>query len=500
MKTVVLPSSPPFFGWKSPCFALAAISVVSSCWAQDDFSLSASLQVDAPETLLFEGDSAEAELEVIAHPVSSRTWSGIKVRVITAKLDGEKLISASPVTVRLKRPGSEQWMIVSTNKWYTASYLGLKAEARKLGVKLTFKRASDDPIEFIAEVDSSQAELAQTAPLEVRCSALRVLDLRDPSDEDDDIEIDNEDTAWITHIEDETTVTQLMPRLSAKILGLPEDTTVSWQFENAYIRRKGLDDRRFPSGDEDWREVPGDKAWDLHGEFGKEFFGGDGQLRYRVTDADGKKIHEGERAFGIRSKNPSDSAALKIIRQERGKYWFAEAVSQHESRQGRQVFNQFNTLGRVVNQPNFGAPDAWGLFQIDSARGEEVSTMEAWDWRSNVQAGIKEFQTAERDTAKYLEALKRTYPDQYELPPSHLTPPGCKTQLTFEEASIIQLYNGAAIVKKLKTKWDTLSYYRGAFQFYPGNPSGKRWKFIPNKMNYLITVLKNELEGGMKTE
>lgn len=480
---------------------LASIAFgLGSCWCHEDFSLSASLHVDAPKALLFETDSTEAKLEVIAHPIDSRTWSGVKVRLITAKLDGEKLISASPLTVRLRRPGSEQWMQVSTNRWYSASYLGLKQDARELGVRLTFRRALDEPIEFFAEVDSSRAELARTAPLEVRCAALRILNLGDPQDEDDDLEIEDGDTAWITHVEDETTVTQLMPRLNAKILGLPEKLTVKWQFQNSYARRKGIDDRWFPSVEEGWREIPGSEAWDLHGEFGDEFFGGEGWLRYRVADAEGEIVNEGDRKFLILSKNPSDSAALKIIRQERGKYWFAEAISKHESRQGRKVFNQFNTLGRVVNQPNFGAPDAWGLFQIDSARGEEVSTMEAWDWRSNVQAGIKELQTAERDTRKYLEALERTFPDSYEPPPTHMIPAGCTTELTFEEASIIQLYNGAAVVKKLKTQYDTLSYYRGAFQFYPGNPSGQRWRFIPNKMNYVATVVKNELEGGLRTE
>ena len=249
-----------------------------------------------------------------------------------------------------------------------------------------------------------------------------------------------------------------------------------------------------------WREVPGNQPWDLHGEFDGEFFGGEGKLSYRIADPAGKQIREGERMFKILSRNPSDSAAKKIIAQERGKYWFAEAISRHESRQGRKVYNQFNTLGRVVNQPNFGAPDAWGIFQIDSARGEEVTTMEAWDWRSNVQAGISEFKTGERDIKKYLEALQRTFPNQYEPPPTHITPEGCKTELTFEDISIIQLYNGAAVVKKLKTQYDTLSYYRGAFQFYPANPSGKRWKFIPNKMNYVAKVLNNEVEGGIQTE
>ena len=81
----------------------------------------------------------------------------------------------------------------------------------------------------------------------MRCTALHVADLQGTDDEDDDITIDDGDTAWITHEEDETNVIQLMPRLSAQWWSLPRDYTVQWLFQNAYPRRKGMDDRTFPA-------------------------------------------------------------------------------------------------------------------------------------------------------------------------------------------------------------------------------------------------------------
>lgn len=490
---------PPPFPFPLKIFRYTALTLamtLASVAASGDFSLSASLNLDDPTAILFEGDSTEAQLEVIAHPVDATTWTGIKVRFVVAKLDGERLISSTPANIKITKPGNSSQTTITLNRWYTASYLGLKKDRSSLTTHISYRRSSKEPVEFFVEVDSERAEEARTAPLDVRCCDLDFIDAV-TEDPDDDITIGDEDTAWITHEEDATNVVQLMPRLRAEITSLTSDYTVHWRYRNSYARRKGIDDRAYPA--EGFLQLPGNQPWNLHAEFGTEFFGGDGILTYKIIDKSGKQIREGERKFKILSRNPSDSAAKKIIAQERGKYWFAEAISMHESRQGRKVFNQFNTLGRVVNQPNFGAPDAWGLFQIDSARGKEVTTTEAWDWRANVQAGIEEFQKAESDIQKYLEALQRTYPEQYEPPPTHITPEGTKTQLTFEEISVIQLYNGAAVVKKLKTKWDTLSYYRGAFQFYPGNPSGQRWKFIPNKMDYVQRVLK-EYEGKMTTE
>ena len=143
-------------------FLVALGLTLATAAGSGDFALSASLQVDEPSVLLFDGESTDAELEVIAHPIDATTWSGIKVRLVTADLDGERLISSSPISLRITKPGSRSSTSVSLNRWYSASYLGLKQNAPKLGVHLAYRRASKKPVEFFVEIDSERAEAAET--------------------------------------------------------------------------------------------------------------------------------------------------------------------------------------------------------------------------------------------------------------------------------------------------------------------------------------------------
>ena len=165
------------------------------------------------------------------------------------------------------------------------------------------------------------------------------------------------------------------------------------------------------------------------------------------------------------------------------------------------MFNQFNVpTSKVGDQPNWGRPDGWGMFQLDSARGEEVTADHAWNWKANLLSAIDEFDTGVTSHAKYMEAVRRTYPDKWESPPKFYQVPKCKTRLTFEEAAMIQLYNGAAVVKKLKTKWGSYGYYRSAWDFNPGRPAGRRWKFIVNKNDYVFRIINHEVEGNYPIE
>ncbi|MEM7015694.1 MAG: hypothetical protein AAF585_29895, partial [Verrucomicrobiota bacterium] len=119
---------------------------------------------------------------------------------------------------------------------------------------------------------------------------------------------------------------------------------------------------------------------------------------------------------------------------------------------------------------------------------------------ANLRSAMEEFDTAEESVNRYLEAVRRTYPEKYEsLPPSYKVP-GTNTTLTSMEAAILQLYNGAAVVSKLKTKWGSWSHYRCAWAFDPNKPSGQRWTFVKNKNDYVATVVKNEIEGGILIE
>lgn len=481
---------------------LAALVLCSPVAAQDEErqqTLSTTLEVESPRVLLFEGQSSTVSMEVIAHPNEDADWADIKVR-LKAELPPDVDLSELPVKIEAFHAASGKTLSVNPSEWYEPSYFGLGSSRRKVKFKVTFGSKAYYPIRLIGEVNSPHAEKAATAPFDVHCAQMTLLDLRDVNDPADDIPINQEDTAWMTHHEAVGKSVPIMPRLVGAVTGLPGDHSVQWLLQSQYRRRIGHDDVQIP--DDGWLKLPGNQAWKIYDAFEDKWghFGGEAKLSYRVVNEEDELIYSGVRVFAIRGRNPSDDGVKQFVEQKRGKYWYAWAVAQHESRQGNRVFNQFNSYGRVANEPNYGPPDGWGLYQIDSARGAEVTTNETWDWRTNVEGGIGELRTCEEHTHAYMDAIKRTYPSTWEEPPATYTPPGCETVLTWEEASIIQLYNGASIVRRLKNASGYYTYYRSCWKFYPGNPSGKRWRFVPNRNNYVYKVVKHEFEGGYKIE
>ncbi len=459
-------------------------------------SLSITFDLEQPSVLLFPGQSATAEVQVVAHPDETAVWKAVQVRFVARQpVSDDEAEESSPIRVTALHGGSRRRVAVTLNKWNYASYLGLGRQRGKFAIEVSHQRTSKHPVELFAEVDSPHGERTSTAPFQIRCADVQLVDLRDLASPGDDDAITEGDTAWLTHYQGENVELPIMPRLEARIDGLPTDYTVFWQLQSRYGRRGQKDLVRFP--EEGWLDMAGDEAWKAYTTYHEQFFGGDAKLSYRIQDDAGEVIRTGSRPFEIKCRNPRDGGAKAYIQKKQDEFWFAWAIAQHESRQNRLVFNQFNNGGRVANEPNYGPPDGWGIFQIDSARGEEVTTGEVWDWRENVRAGLEELKTAKRDTKKYFDAIKKTYPSQWEDPPKSYTPPGCKTALTAEEASILQLYNGAVIVRKLKNKYGTWSYYRSCWQFYPGNAAGKRWKFIKNRNNYVYKVVKHEIEGSI---
>ncbi len=477
---------------------LAVLSgpALPACDQAPDSTLSVSLQLGDAPSLLFPGMSTTPVLEVVLHPNERSRWDQAQVRFMAASGGGEVAAADLPVrlSATLPKPAS-----LTPGQWRPASSFGLGTGRATVPLRLEHLRTSGKtPLEIRAEVEVPGLPPELTGPISIRCVEFVVTDLRDPADAGDDTVIRNGDTAWLTHFQDASRALPIMPRLIADTPGLPSDHTVQWRLETRYARRGDQDVSRFPP--DGWLELPGDQSWKAFATYHGKYFGGDAKLSGRVVDPDGKVVFEATRSFRIRCQNPPDTAAVQYVKSRQGRFWFAWGIAQHESRQGRRVFNQYNEGGRVANEPNFGPPDGWGLFQIDSARGARVSTAEVWDWRTNAQAGFDELVTAERDTRNYFAAIQRNYPRQYEAPPATYTPPGCTTVLTAEEASIMQCYNGAAIVRKLRNAHGTLSYYRSCWGFDPSAPAGKRWRFVKNRNNYVYKVVRHELEGGMPTE
>lgn len=106
---------------------------------------------------------------------------------------------------------------------------------------------------------------------------------------------------------------------------------------------------------------------------------------------------------------------------------------QHESRQGNRCYNQFNSGGDGpgnLERPNFGAPDGWGIAQLDKPLGVSASTTEFYEWKKNVDKFFLELDEKEAVTNR-----------SANLPTSY-TITGTNTSYSAKQLSTMILYNG----------------------------------------------------------
>ena len=198
-------------------------------------------------------------------------------------------------------------------------------------------------------------------------------------------------------------------------------------------------------------------------------------------------------SLNIRARNPSENAVIKYIGDHPK---FAKAIAMHESgfQNGRYLcqFNEIGELGdnylvNIKHTPNRGSDTlGWGIFQITNP---SPSKTDLWNWKANIDTGKQILHRKEKTAEEYFKAVKRTFPKEYEPPPVKYKVPNTNTILTSLEAATIQLYNGGAVVKSLKNSFGTYSSYASSWSFLPDEPSGKRWKFIPNRNNYVQKVV-----------
>ena len=356
---------------------------------------------------------------------------------------------------------------------------------------------------------------------------VRITDLNEPSATG----IKTGDTVYIT--EDSP---PKMPKLKAEIVGgLPTDT-IQWRLENKAARpeRKTLDDRQYPI-DGGVKTLPGDQPWDIDAEFntreyGSRFFGGEITLYYAVGSAAEKSFK-----FKILGKNPDKDKVNAFIDSYQtgiagGGFRYAKWILWHESGGFRAPvgYKQFNAPGQGNEyQPNYGAPDGWGIGQIDRSRsGGATTTEETWNWQQNVCSSLLVMQEKVKLSAQYHTALANTVPvaDLAGLP-VNVTIPGTHTSLTAQEASQITLYNGGSFILRLniaKPKKNAPTVRTGLF---PGawsvasstlpdvftrilvapNPNlpyqvdipGTLWTLVPNSNNYVYRVVSEAETAGL---
>jgi hypothetical protein len=288
-----------------------------------------------------------------------------------------------------------------------------------------------------------------------------------------------------------------MPQLKASFPRLAANINVEWKLEIKTERteRGTKDDKNYPASG--YKTLPGNQAWDIGAEFGTDFVGGNCKLFYKVGGGAEQTLE-----FFIRGKNPKDATAKEHVQQTQGNYRFAWAMVQHESRQGNRCYNQFNSGGSTKEKPNLGPPDGWGIAQLDKPLGVSASTTEVYEWKANVTKMYAELQQKEQMAQSYFNIIQSVYPSKWEAPPNPANSaqgfPSVATNMTPLEAAVVQLYNGGAVIIRVKNNQIVTTggtAYVSCWRFHPNNASGQKWEFVPNQNNYVYKVLHDEFEG-----
>ena len=260
------------------------------------------------------------------------------------------------------------------------------------------------------------------------------------------------------------------PNITAKFADLPDWISVTWAAALTRERseRPASDDRSvFPL------VLYGDAEFDLYDEI-NDTIGGSVTTSFNI---DGR--FPGLAHYKVRGRNPSDAIARSYIDATvplatRGYAW---KIAMHESRQGRRVYNQFNT-GGLAGLPNKGAGLGWGIAQIDNHNGTNDLTPfgQVWDWRENIIAmGEKLAYALERTTAfvGYYRAAYGASPNWCEPPPINVL----GVSVSAEMWSVATLYNGAGGIPLQSVSGHT---FRSPIEF---NPTTGRWIFHNNSTN-----------------
>ncbi|MBX7157111.1 MAG: hypothetical protein K1X66_01810 [Verrucomicrobiae bacterium] len=281
-----------------------------------------------------------------------------------------------------------------------------------------------------------------------------------------------------------------MPKLEARIgKGSFPGMMVEWRMEIKTERpeRNTKDDMNIP--EDGTIEIPMSEPWKIYDSFtGKtEFVGGKCTLYYHIKDAQNKYLGPEQKfEFKIRGKNPKDDEAKNYIENHQGQFWYAWAIAKHESRQGNQIYNQFNNASDPPKeQPNFGPPNGWGIFQRDDTDGGiYVDTKQVYSWKENNTVAIEELDQKKDYGDSYIDGLKNN-PAWEE--PQIFSVEGIG--VSGRHALAITLYNGGGGKSRAQI-----------LPFYPNNLPGQRWGFsppnAPNSNEPYINKVMKEYKGN----
>ncbi|HJO95606.1 MAG TPA: hypothetical protein QF753_19580 [Victivallales bacterium] len=270
-----------------------------------------------------------------------------------------------------------------------------------------------------------------------------------------------------------------MPKIEAKY-NSEHNEKITWKLKVLFKRKNRNDIPSFQ------KTVNDDNTLNSN-EFDEVYVGG-----ITLIEASDNKGNKDFFTFQIRAKNPSNQEVHDYIGDTP---WYSKAIARHESgQQNKQYYCQFNEIGTLgknyINDikytPNRSSDKiGWGIYQITLPK---PTHSELWNWQKNIDKGKVIINDKRKLAQSYFDAVKRTFPDKYEAPPTY-TPKGCKTELSALDTASIQLFNGASVQEALSNNFGSNSIFISCWKFYPNKPPGQRWKFIPNRNEYVLRII-----------
>lgn len=211
--------------------------------------------------------------------------------------------------------------------------------------------------------------------------------------------------------------------------------------------------------------------------------------------------------FNILGKNPTVAVVRTYIDTKTQKHDRIKHIANHET--GYMQFNKLSTSSFIDYTPNFGAPDGWGVFQIDhraqcASDTDRISSQLIWNWKSNVSEGVavankkyEEAQDRQERLESYNQALYLSKGGYVNRPDSILIP-GTSPEKSIEpiKACAIQGFNGAA-GPEIPATGGSISHCLEfvAPVYYTSGPNidqvqtDGRWAFRANTNSYVAEVL-----------
>jgi len=173
--------------------------------------------------------------------------------------------------------------------------------------------------------------------------------------------------------------------------------------------------------------------------------------------------------FNIFGVNPSGQNVRTYIENHKpvSPHQYAYKMARHESGTPNSVaemrhFNPSTTPVRYRHTPNFGAPDGWGIMQVDHhcvsdgtrPKIDPAPTFVVWNWQQNVTAGMEVMIWASNTAITRYSEVVRYHQEVTSIQTGQTHPAALPATITIDGRSIvpldackIQLYNGPSGVQ-----------------------------------------------------